>query len=152
MSIKVDSRLLYLQVIDKIKQDIKNGRFKENEKLPSETDLAKRMGVSRATLREALRVLEEENIVKRRHGVGTFVHPDPLFSSGIEQLTSITSLIEQSGKKAGATVLKAERVGKTDEDCTEFAPRVVGDLIRIERVRTANQKPVVFCIDKIPGI
>ncbi|WP_217586448.1 GntR family transcriptional regulator [Lentibacillus saliphilus] len=151
MSIKVDSRLLYLQVIDRIKQEIKCGHFKENERLPSENELAKMMGVSRATLREALRVLEEENIVKRKHGVGTFVHPQPLFSSGIEQLTSITSLIEQSGKKAGSTILKAEHIVQADEDCAEFAPRLVGNLIQIERVRTANNKPVVFCIDKIPS-
>ncbi|MDF2859258.1 MAG: GntR family transcriptional regulator, partial [Neobacillus sp.] len=73
MSIKLDSRHLYLQVIDRLKQDIDKGVYKEKEKLPSEFDLAKQLGVSRATLREALRILEEENVIIRRHGVGTFV-------------------------------------------------------------------------------
>ena len=63
MTIKVDHRHLYLQVIDRIKEDIEKGIFKEKEKLPSEFELAKSLGVSRATLREALRLLEEENVI-----------------------------------------------------------------------------------------
>lgn len=105
MSIKTDSRHLYLQVIDKIKEDINNGEYAEGEKLPSEFQLSKELGVSRATLREALRVLEEENVIIRRHGVGTFVNPKPVFSSGIEILSSVTSMIEESGKKAASQFL-----------------------------------------------
>src|SRR5690625_1504067 len=101
MSIRPDSRHLYLQVIDQLKQDIKDGTYKEREKLPSEYELSKLLGVSRATLREALRVMEEENILFRKHGVGTFVNPKPIFSSGIEQLKSVTAMIENSGKRAG---------------------------------------------------
>lgn len=101
MSIKYDSRHLYLQVIDQIRENIANGTYKERERLPSEYELSKQLGVSRATLREALRTLEEDNIVTRRHGVGTFVNPKPIFSSGIEQLHSITDMINNSGKKSG---------------------------------------------------
>ena len=71
VTIKADHRHLYLQVIDRLKSDIEAGIFKENEKLPSEFELSKSLGVSRATLREALRLLEEENVIVRRHGVGT---------------------------------------------------------------------------------
>ncbi len=103
MSIKSDSRHLYLQVIDRIKRDIETGVYKEKQKLPSEFELAKQLGVSRATLREALRVLEEENIIIRRHGVGTFVNARPLFTSGIEQLSSVTDMIRQAGRKPGTS-------------------------------------------------
>lgn len=150
MSIKMDSRHLYLQVIDEIKRDIENGTYKAKEKLPSEFQLSKMLGVSRATLREALRILEEENVVTRRHGVGTFVNPKPIFSSGIEQLASVTSMISQSGKKAGSEYLSTEFVEATEEDCNRFAPKKVKMLAKIERVRTADNEPVVFCIDKIP--
>jgi GntR family transcriptional regulator len=150
LTIKGDSRHLYLQVIDQIKKDIENGVYKENEKLPSEFQLAKLLGVSRATLREALRILEEDNIVTRRHGVGTFVNPKPVFSSGIEQLTSVTYMIEQSGKKAGTKYLFTDIQEASDKDKSKFAPRAVDKLVKIERVRTADGEPVVFCIDKIP--
>ena len=107
MLIKSDTRHLYLQVVDRLKRDIKMGVYKEKEKFPSEFELAKTLGVSRATLREALRTLEEENVVVRRHGVGTFVNSKPLFNSGIEQLNSVTNMIMQAGMNPGTIVLSS---------------------------------------------
>ncbi|MBY7143610.1 GntR family transcriptional regulator [Virgibacillus sp. NKC19-3] len=151
MSIKMDARQLYLQVIDEIKRGIEIGKYKEKEKLPSEFQLSKHLGVSRATLREALRILEEDNVVTRRHGVGTFVNPKPIFSSGIEQLNSVTYMIEQSGRKAGSQYLTTELLEPTEDDRERFAPKDIQKLAKIERIRTADKKPVVFCIDKIPA-
>jgi len=150
MSIKSDNRHLYLQVIDRLKQDIKNGIYKEKEKLPSEFDLAKQLGVSRATLREALRILEEENVIIRRHGVGTFVNSKPLFTSGIEQLNSVTDMIKQAGMKPGTIFLSSSTLGPTEEDIRRFSCSTSEEIFVMERVRTANGEPVVYCIDKVP--
>ncbi|WP_174735065.1 GntR family transcriptional regulator [Mesobacillus harenae] len=151
MSIKSDNRHLYLQVIDHLKQDIQQGNYMEKEKLPSEFDLAKQLGVSRATLREALRILEEENVIIRRHGVGTFVNAKPLFTSGIEQINSVTNMIEQAGMKPGTIFLNSSTTGPTEEDIHRFSCSPDDEIIVIERVRTANGEPVVYCIDKIPA-
>lgn len=150
VSIKLDSRQLYLQVIDEIKRDIENGNYKSKQKLPSEFQLSKQLGVSRATLREALRFLEEDNVVTRRHGVGTFVNPKPIFSSGIEQLNSVTSMIERSGKTPGSQFLSTEFLEPTEEERLKFGSKELHTLAKIERVRTADDEPVVFCIDKVP--
>lgn len=150
MSIKTDSRHLYLQVIDRIKKDIENGYYKEKEKLPSEFQLSKMLGVSRATLREALRILEEESVVTRRHGVGTFVNAKPVFSSGIEELYSVTGMIARAGMKPGSQYLSADVVEPTEEDYNRFNSLNIGNLAKIERVRTADDQPVVYCIDKVP--
>lgn len=150
MSIKSDNRHLYLQVIDRLKRDIENGVFKEKEKLPSEFDLAKQLGVSRATLREALRILEEDNVITRRHGVGTFVNTKPVFTSGIEQLNSVTNMIIHAGMKPGTIFLKSETKGATEEDIRRFTCSKDDNFVVSERVRTANGKPVVYCIDKLP--
>lgn len=151
MTIKSDNRHLYLQVIDRLKGDIEKGIYKEKEKLPSEFDLAKQLGVSRATLREALRILEEENVVIRRHGVGTFVNAKPLFSSGIEQLNSVTDMIVQAGKKPGTIFLSSSEQGPTEEDVRRFQCSIDDEILLVERVRTADGEPVVYCIDKIPN-
>ena len=82
--------------------------FQENEKLPSEFEFRKSLGVSRATLREALRLLEEENVIVRRHGVGTFVNPKPLFTSGIEHLSSVSSMIENAGMEPGTLFINGD--------------------------------------------
>lgn len=150
MSIKSDNRHLYLQVIDRLKQDIEKGIYKEREKLPSEFDLAKNLGVSRATLREALRILEEENVIIRRHGVGTFINVKPLFTSGIEQLNSVTDMILQAGMKPGTIFLSSSTQSPTEEDIRRFSCSYNEEMVVMERVRTANGEPVVYCIDKVP--
>ena len=151
MTIKSDHRALYLQVIDRMKQDIAAGVYKEKEKLPSEFELSKTLGVSRATLREALRLLEEDNIIVRRHGVGTFVNSKPVFTSGIEHLTSVSDMIRQAGMEPGAIYLSTSETLSSEEDIKRFHCTADDTVISIERVRTANGEPVVYCIDRVPS-
>ncbi|UYO33745.1 GntR family transcriptional regulator [Bacillus halotolerans] len=150
MSTKADNRHLYLKVIERIKEDIKNGIYTEKEKLPSEFELSKKLGVSRATLREALRILEEEHVIIRRHGVGTFVHSKPLFLSGIEQLNSVTKMIEQANMIPGTIFLSSQVLMPSDDDIKRFHLTSGQEVFYLERVRTANGQPIVYCIDKIP--
>src|SRR5699024_804264 len=112
--------------------------------------LSKLLNASRETVKEALRILEEENIVINRHGVGTYVNPKPVFSSGIEELNSVTDTIEQSGKKAGSQYLLTEIVQPTEEERHKLKLAENATVVNIERIRTADGEPVVFCIDKIP--
>ena len=151
MTIKADHRHLYLQVIDRLKSDIDKEIYRENEKLPSEFELSKTLGVSRATLREALRLLEEENIIVRRHGVGTFVNPKPLFTSGIEHLSSISSMIENAGMIPGTIFMSAQEEKVTEEDIERFQADIDDNVVTIERVRTADGEPVVYCVDRVPA-
>ncbi|MEG9296715.1 GntR family transcriptional regulator [Mangrovibacillus sp. Mu-81] len=150
MTIKTDNRHLYLQVIDRLKKDIDAGVYKEKEKLPSEFDLSKQLGVSRATLREALRILEEESVIIRRHGVGTFVNAKPLFTSGIEQLNSVSNMIKQAGMEPGTIFLSSTTQEATEDDVKRFQSEEEENIALVERVRTANGEPVVYCVDKIP--
>jgi DNA-binding GntR family transcriptional regulator len=59
---------LYLFVKGEIVDLISKGEFKPGDQLPSEFELAKKLGVSRMTLREALRALEEEGLLARKQG------------------------------------------------------------------------------------
>ncbi|GKV55534.1 putative HTH-type transcriptional regulator YmfC [Sporosarcina sp. NCCP-2222] len=149
MMIKADPRHLYVQVIERLKQDIEDGIFKENEKFPSEFELSRSLGVSRATLREALRVLEEEKIIVRKHGVGTFVNSKPLFTSGIEQLSSVSSMISDAGMEPGTIFKEVDNVLPNDEMMNKFDCGAGDNLVTIKRVRTADGDPVVYCIDHV---
>ncbi len=67
-------------------------------RLPSEPFLAKQMGVSRATLREAMRSFEGQGMIRRRQGVGTFVAAKvPVIETGLEVLESIGTIAQRSG-------------------------------------------------------
>lgn len=149
MVVKTDQRHLYVQVIERLKEDIDSGVFKENEKFPSEFELARTLGVSRATLREALRVLEEEKVIVRKHGVGTFVNPRPLFSSGIEQLSSVSSMICDAGMVPGTIFMDVQENLPNEEMIEKFGCDANESLVTIKRVRTADGEPVVYCIDQV---
>ncbi|MGO4887719.1 GntR family transcriptional regulator [Anaerobacillus sp. MEB173] len=150
MEIKADNRPLYLQVIDKIKNMIETGVYEAGEQLPSEFELAKQLGVTMTTLKEALRILEDEHVIINRHGVGIFVHNKPLFSAGIEELFSMTEMISKGGKKPGTILLSTAVEVASEEVKRKFEPDIVDELLIVERVRTADGVPVVYCLDKIP--
>ncbi|MCZ2258767.1 GntR family transcriptional regulator [Sporosarcina sp. G11-34] len=149
MMIKSDQRHLYLQVIERLKKDIETGVFKVNERFPSEFELARELGVSRATLREALRLLEEEKVIVRKHGVGTFVNPKPLFTSGIEQLSSVSTMIRKAGMEPGTIFMDVSESDPSEEDIAKFDCNNEDKLVTIKRVRTADGDPVVYCIDNV---
>ncbi len=66
-------------------------------KLPSEPKLAEQLGVSRATLREAMRTFESQGLLRRRQGLGTFVvGPTQVIESGLEVLESLEKQAEKS--------------------------------------------------------
>lgn len=60
----------YELVVDQIRRAIQIGRFLAGEKLPSERELADQLGVSRTTVREAMRVLQGERMIETRRGRG----------------------------------------------------------------------------------
>ena len=69
---KIETKSMYQYAKEAILQYIDEQQ--ENlDKLPSEQEMANMLGVSRSTVREALRILEREGIIYSRHGVGTFI-------------------------------------------------------------------------------
>lgn len=151
MSTNDESKLLYLQVVDQIKQDIKQKKIRHGVKLPSEPDLAKDLGVSRATLREALIVLESENMIKRVHGIGTFVREQALIESGIEEMSSITEMIVQNGQTPGTSMFLQETTDSDHESQVHFSMEPGEKTLFVKRIRTANGEPVIYCLDKLPA-
>ncbi len=121
------------------------------EKLPAEPDLAKQMGVSRATLREAMRAFEGQGIIRRRQGVGTFVvSHKQVIESGLEQLESIETLARKIDLhvEMGDLVINAVEASKSQAEqlcVTQKTP-----LIKVSRVLRAENRPVAFLIDVLP--
>jgi len=95
---------------DKIEELIQNKTLAPGDRLPKETKLAQMLGVSRITVREALRLLEEDGIITRRQGRGTFVRSsDLIIRNPLEVNISVTEVIESKGFKAGTAWFKLER-------------------------------------------
>lgn len=69
----ISNKKVYEQVIEQIQKNIMNGILKKGDKLPSERELSDKMGVSRTSIREAIRVLETMGVIESRQGEGNFI-------------------------------------------------------------------------------
>ncbi len=120
------------------------------EKLPSEPTLAKRLGVSRATLREAMRSFEGRGMIRRRQGIGTFVvGSTPVIEAGLEVLESIETLAKRINLKVTMGALEIFRC-IADKDKARILEASVGDpLVQIERVIFTDSRPVAFLHDTL---
>lgn len=98
------------QIAETIRQAIVDGDLKVNERLPTEPELAQRFGVSRPTIREALKRLAAQNLIRSRRGPsgGTFVNqPDSLEAQNA--LINITSLMTTMGEFNLSDIAEARR-------------------------------------------
>ena len=91
---------LYLQIADDIRNKIKSGELKENSRIPTEAELSQSYQVSRITIRKALEILEDEEILVRRQRLGTFVSARKM-SRSLNCFMGFTKSCELSGKKSG---------------------------------------------------
>ena len=96
--VRRDNRPLYAQAVDTLRILITE-TYSPGDQLPSEPDLCEQLGVSRTTLRVALGFLEQERLITRRQGVGTFVARmwRPSLRGGLQFLESLESLAAEAG-------------------------------------------------------
>lgn len=122
-------------------------------RLPSEPKLARILGVSRATLREAMRTFETQGRIRRRQGVGTFVNsPGQIIESGLEVLESIEVLSKRIGLQVAMGELKIENIIATDK-VAEILQLTLGSRVqRVSRVILADDRPVAYLVDILPEI
>lgn len=121
------------------------------ERLPSEPDLARKLGVSRATLREAMRTFETQGLIRRRQGVGTFVlRPANVIESGLEVLESIETLARRIGLPVTMGELKMERRQPGEDELKELGLQPGEQVDQVSRVILAEDRPVAFLIDILP--
>src|SRR4051794_39006949 len=73
----VESQRLYRQIAEQLRGLISGGEFPAGSRLPAERDLARQLGVSRPSVREALIALEVEGWIEVRVGSGVYVRPQP---------------------------------------------------------------------------
>ena len=147
-SAKAERKTLTEIAQQELRQAILNGTFRPGSQLPTEAELCEMLGVSRTVVREALRVLEDDGLVARRHGVGTFVRNQPILKN-LNFNFGITEMIESAGLQSGTShlALLKEAADKTKAD--QLRVDVGTALLTVERVRTANGRPVVYSLDTL---
>jgi GntR family transcriptional regulator len=150
--LKVDRTPLHLQARQHLLSLIEDGTYQPGEQLPSEVDLAAQLGISRPTLREALLNLEQEGIIDRKHGVGTFVaseHDSPL-KSGLERLESILALAARQGTTAHMRGLSVDQVPADEELAERLDTAPDTPLTCVRRTIVVKRRPAAYLVDYSP--
>lgn len=140
MAKMVQSKPLYQQVVDHIKDGIARGIYLKDELLPSERILMERLGVGRVTVREGLRILGEAGVIRTVKGKGSFVavswqelQNDPEqeeFRRHFRESTQLRLLLEPS-------VAREVALRASDEELRAIRASVTADGIHPENFHTA---------------
>jgi GntR family transcriptional regulator len=121
------------------------------EKLISEPELARQLGVSRATLREAMRTFEGQGLIRRRQGVGTFVvSHTQVIENGLEVLESLEVLAKKIGLDVEMGDRMIEDIWADENLARELSVPLREELVKISRVIHAENRPVAYLIDILP--
>jgi len=131
-----------VQVRAELTQRIDSGVLAAGSRLPSEPALATELGVSRATLREALRALETEGLVRRLWGAGTFVADGRRVTNSLDANFGVTDAIRAAGMQAGIEQAGHSMEPATVAEAARLELQPGSDVLVVERVRTADGKPV----------
>ncbi|AHK47092.1 GntR family transcriptional regulator [Ensifer sp. ENS11] len=147
-----DSRTLAIQLRDRIADLIRLEGLKPGDKLPTEAQLTQRFKISRPALREALKLLEQDDVIYVEHGRGRFV--SALSAVQVDRpITVFESVTDMARHYGYSTVNKVLSISEETPD-TRVADSLhlppTGRVIRIERIRLHDDEPILYCIDYVP--
>jgi GntR family transcriptional regulator len=140
-------RRLSLAVREDLARRLASGAIAPGQRLPPEPEFAAELGVSRATLREALRSLEEDGYVTRRRGAGTYATHRARLRNNLDVNFGVTAMIQAAGMTSGTASTDVSREPATAEEARELGLREGDEVVVLERVRTADGRPVVSSRD-----
>lgn len=120
-------------------------------RLMSEPDLAKQMGVSRATLREAMRTFETQGLIRRRQGSGTYVVGKfEVIDAGLEVLESLETMARRMNLAISVSDLHVEQLQAEKTVAESLCVEEAAPITRVRRVMRADSRPVAYLIDFLP--
>ncbi len=132
---------LYAQIKEILKQRIQDGDYDIHERLPSESEMMKVFGVSRITVRQALRDLHTEGLVFSVQGKGTFVSR-PKVVQDIQRLQGFGEAMSPLGHETSTRVIGIQEVRASGEVTEALKLGRVTDVIELTRIRFLNREPI----------
>jgi GntR family transcriptional regulator len=137
----------YRRIATSFRREMRAGRLRAGQKLPSESELMSEFGVSRITVRNAIAILAAEGLVETRHGSGTFVRQPPV-PYQLYRLSSFAEVMRSRGLEPGSSVRGYERRHAP----VEVAEALGGgpDAYRLERLRLVEGEPLCYDVTWLP--
>lgn len=134
---------LYAQVQSILAAAIVNGTFSPGSQIPNEDELAQMYGVSRTTIRQTIQNLVRCGLVEIRRGKGTFVL-QPKITQELTELSGFVEDMQLLGRQASARLVDKQIVPASESVAQQLAIRAGTPVVRIQRVRLADNSPLSF--------
>lgn len=136
-----DSGPMFQRIKDWLLAEIKNGRWKEGDLIPSEQALVREFGVARMTVNRAVRELTAEQVLTRRQGAGTYVAAQK-FHATLLEIKSIADEVRGRGHAYSSKLHCLEGVRASDALCAQFILANGSALFHSVIVHFDNQQPI----------
>ena len=134
---------LYQQLMEVIKNQISSGELRSGDRIPTEAELSKLYDISRITVRKAVELLEEEEVLIKKQGIGTFVIAKKLKRDS-NRFMGYTEHCRMEGSKPGARLITADLIDASVSQADQLKLDEGEKVIRIIRLRTADEEPVMI--------
>lgn len=148
------NRKMAEQIRDAVSDHIRAQGLKAGDRIPTEAELCAAFGVSRPTVREALRLLEQERLIVTEHGRGRFVTAAAALNVArpITVFESITRMLASLGYKPETRVLSSRvALAASDPQAAAALGLAPGaEIFALERLREAGEEVLVYSLDVIP--
>jgi GntR family transcriptional regulator len=142
---------VWARIESSLRARIESGELGAGQRLPAERDMARQLGVSRMTVRQALAALAERGLVERGVGQGTFVSGIGKVVHDLSQVSGLTEVVARHGLVAGARVLEARERGASAAVADALQIDEAAPVIRVRRLRSAGGRPLVIEDDWFPA-
>jgi GntR family transcriptional regulator len=141
---------LVTRVANALRDQIRSGRLARGSRFCGEVELAKQIGISRPTLREATRILAREGLIEIRHGAGTFVSEGYGHVTGsLDSMASMSEVIREFGAEVRVRALKVRREGANAEVAAALGIAEGMPVAAVERVRLMGDRPLAIAHEYI---
>lgn len=133
-----------------IKELILDGEY-EDGRIPSESDLATDLGVSRTTIRDALSRLEIEGTVFRKQGAGTFVNrPGLQIKSRLDEIWSYEAVLEAHGYEPSVQLVDVRQAQPSEALRTLLELEADENVLILQKMFSQDSEPIIFTENHIP--
>ena len=147
---------LWHQAETALRELIKSGEWAAGSQIPNEDRLGEMLGISRITLRHALRNLEEAGMLRREHGRGTFVRSATMVA-GVRGLTSFTDEMRTLALEPGTRLIAAQTMPATEIIAEALEVSVGAAIVQLRRLWLGNGMPIGIqtthlAVERVPGL
>ena len=127
---------------------MREGEYAHCDRLPRESVLSEKLGISRTQLRDILASLDREGFITRRHGVGTVINRHVLGAQARMDIeVEFMDMIRQSGRTPGVAFVRAAEGAVDEKAAGQLGIPVGTPVLKISRLCTADGRPAIYCED-----